>query len=52
MTTYLSLDEYNELKYFFDGVFLSIYSHLLKKLELSKLNIKKFWGFKNSKNGL
>jgi hypothetical protein len=24
-------------KIFFDGVFLSIYSHLLKKLELSKL---------------
>ena len=29
-------------KMFFDGVFLSIYSHLLKKL----------WGSKNPKNGL
>ena len=28
-------------KIFFDGVFLSIYSHLLKKLELSELNRKK-----------
>ena len=28
-------------KIFFDGVFLSIYSHLLKKLELSKLCRKK-----------
>ena len=37
---------------FFDGVFLSIYSHLLKKLELSKLNRKKLWGSKNPENGL
>ena len=29
-------------KIFFDGVFLFIYSHLLKKLELSKLCRKKF----------
>ena len=29
---------------FFDGVFLSIYSHLLKKLELSKLFRKKVIG--------
>ena len=29
---------------FFDGVFLSIYSHLLKKLELSKLCRKKLGG--------
>ena len=29
---------------FFDGVFLSIYSHLLKKLELSKLCRKKVIG--------
>ena len=34
-------------KIFFYGVFLSIYSHLLKKLELYKLNSKKGWGFKN-----
>ena len=31
-------------KIFFDGVFLSIYSHLLKKLELSKLCRKKGFG--------
>ena len=31
-------------KIFFDGVFFSIYSHLLKKLELSKLNRKKVIG--------
>ena len=47
-------------KIFFDGVFLSIYAHLLKKLELSK---KKLWSskipkmacsklVKNSKNNL
>ena len=28
----------------FDGVFLSIYSHLLKKLELSRLCRKKSYG--------
>ena len=28
-------------KMLFDGVFLSMFSHLLKKLELSKLRIKK-----------
>jgi hypothetical protein len=37
---------------FFDGVFLSKYSHLLKKLELSKLNRKKLWGSINPENGL
>ena len=37
---------------FFDGVFLSIYSHLLKKLELSKLCRKKLWDSKNPENGL
>ena len=37
---------------FFDGVFLSIYSHFLKKLELSKLCIKKLWWSKNPENGL
>ena len=31
-------------KIFFDGVFLSIYSHLLKKLELSMLCRKKVMG--------
>ena len=31
-------------KMFFDGVFLSIYSHLLKKLELFKLCRKKSYG--------
>ena len=31
-------------KIFFDGVFLSIYSHLLKKLEISKLGRKKVIG--------
>ena len=31
-------------KTFFDGVFPSIYSHLLKKLELSKFNRKKVMG--------
>ena len=31
---------------FFDGVFLSIYSHLLKKLELFKLCRKKFRALK------
>ena len=31
-------------KIFFDGVFLSIYSHLVKKLELSKLHRKKSYG--------
>jgi hypothetical protein len=36
-------------KIFFDGLFLSIYSHLLKKLELSKLCR---WGSKNPENGL
>ena len=36
-------------KIFFDGVFLSIYSHLLKKLELSKLCRKKLWGSKNQR---
>ena len=30
----------------FDGVFLSLYSHLLKQLELSKLCRKKLWDFK------
>ena len=35
-----------------DGVFLFIYSHLVKKLELSKLCRKKLWGSKNSENGL
>ena len=39
-------------KIFFDGVFLSIYSHLLKKLELSKLCRKKLRGSKNPENGL
>ena len=35
------------------GVFLSIYSHLLKKLELSKLCRKKSYGsFKNPINSL
>jgi hypothetical protein len=34
---------------YFDGVFLSIYSHLLKKFKLSKLCRKKVFG---SKNGL
>ena len=33
-------------KIFFDGVFLSIYSHLLKKLQLSKLYWKKLWALK------
>ena len=37
-------------KMFFDGVFLSIYSHLLKKLELLKLCRKKLWDSKNPKN--
>ena len=37
-------------KIFFDGVFLSIYSHLLKKLELSKLCKKKLWDSKNPEN--
>ena len=32
------------LKIFFDVVFLSVYSHLLKKLELSKLCRKKVMG--------
>ena len=36
-------------KIFFDGVFLSIYSHLLKNLELSNLIEKKLWGSKNPK---
>ena len=31
-------------KIFFDGVFLSIYSHLAKKLELSKLRRQKVKG--------
>ena len=31
-------------KIFFDGVFLSIYSHLVKNLELSKLSRKKVMG--------
>ena len=31
-------------KIFFDGVILSIYSHLVKKLELSKLHRKKVMG--------
>ena len=31
-------------KIFFDGVFLSIYSHLLKKLEISKLCRRKQYG--------
>jgi hypothetical protein len=35
-------------KIFFDGVFLSIYSHLLKKLEISKLCRKKVMGLKKS----
>ena len=35
-------------KIFFDGVFLSIYSHLLKKLELSKLSRKKVMGLLKS----
>ena len=39
-------------KMFFDGVFLSIYSHLLKKFALSKLCRKKLWGSKDPKNGL
>ena len=39
-------------KIFFDGVFLSIYSHLLKKLDLSKLCRKKVRGSKTSENGL
>ena len=34
-------------KIFFDGVFISIYSHFVKKLELSKLRRKKLWGSKN-----
>ena len=34
-------------KIFFDRVFLSVHSHLLKKLKLSKL-----WSSKNPKNGL
>ena len=38
-------------KIFFDGVFLSIYSHLVKKSELSKLRRKKIWGSKNPENG-
>ena len=29
---------------FFDGVFLSLYSHLLKKLDLSKLSRNKSYG--------
>ena len=36
-------------KIFFDGLFLFKYSHLLKKLELSKLCR---WGSKNPENGL
>ena len=39
-------------KIFFDGVFLSIYSHLLKKSELSKLRRKKLWVSKNPEKGL
>ena len=39
-------------KIYFDGVFLSIYSHLLKKLKLSKLCKKKLWGSKIPKNDL
>ena len=39
-------------KMFFDKVFLSIYSHLLKKLEIFKLCRKKGWGSKNPKYGL
>jgi hypothetical protein len=39
-------------KIFFDGVFLSIYSHLVKKLELSKLRRKELWGSKNPEKGL
>jgi hypothetical protein len=35
-------------KIFFDGVFLSIYSHLLKKLVLSKLCRKKVMGLEKS----
>jgi hypothetical protein len=31
---------------FFDGVFLSIYSHLVKKLELSKLHKKNYEALK------
>ena len=38
-------------KIFYDGVFLSIFSHLLKKLELSKLCRKKLLGSKNPENG-
>ena len=39
-------------KIFFDGVFLSIYSHFLEKLERSKLCKKKLWGSINPENGL
>ena len=39
-------------KIFLDGVFLFIYLHLIKKLELSKLHRKKLWGSKNPENGL
>ena len=39
-------------KIFLDGVFLSIYSHLFQKLELSRLRKKKLWISKNPENGL
>ena len=38
-------------KIFFDGVFLSMFSHLVK-LEFSKLHRKKLWGSKNPVDGL
>ena len=37
---------------FFDGVFLSIYSNLVKKLELFRLRRKKGMGPKDPGNGL
>ena len=39
-------------KIFFDGVFLSIYLHILKKLEFSKLCRKNILDSKNSENGM
>ena len=39
-------------KIFLDGVFLFVYSQLVKKLELYKLRKKKLWGSKNPENDM
>ena len=49
---YESIQRKSVSKIFFNGVFLSIYSHLVKKFELFKLCRKKVMGLKKPENRL